>query len=107
MSSPKLFLKQNSIDGKFKVVDENDFPFGDAYEIPDAIKSARTVTDKPIDIEDNYAGISRLVVSEKPKGAIIDKDMFIAALAEIGGMKVNKYYDDNLNFLGYGMELVE
>ena len=107
MSSPKLFLTQNDIDGKFKVVNKDGFPFGDAYEIPDAIESARLLTDAPIDIEDDHAGNHRHVVPEKPDGAIADKDTFISALAEIAGMQVTKYYDSNIHFLGYGMELIE
>ena len=57
--SSKLFLKFQN-DSKFHVVDEQDQTIGAAYEIPDAIKEARKVSNAPIDIEDSYAGFSRL-----------------------------------------------
>lgn len=107
MSSTKLFLEFNDIDGQFHVNDKDGFAFGNAYEIPDAIQHARMVTDAPIDIEDDHAGNHRHVVTEKPDGAIADTDTFISALAEIAGMQVTKYYDSNIHFLGYGMELIE
>jgi len=102
----KLYLDFKN-DGKFHIIDENDQSFGAAYEIPDAIKQVRKITDSPIDIEDDHAGNHRYVVSEKPEGTIEDVHTFIAALAEIAGMKVTTYYNDNIHFLGYGMELIE
>ena len=108
MPSPnKLFLELNNLDGKFKVVDKNSFPFGDGYEIPDAIQSARTVTNAPISIGDSHAGFDRVCVSEKPADYEADSEVFIQALAEIGGMKVIKLFDDNMHFIGYTMELIE
>lgn len=103
----KLFLNLNDIDGKFHINDEDGFSFGDGYEITDAIQHARMVTDEPIDIGDAYDGFSRLCVSEKPQGAIVDSESFIAALAEIGGMKVTKLFDDNMHFIGYTMEPID
>jgi len=105
MSSP-LFLDFKN-DSKFHVVDEHDQTIGAAYEIPDAIKEARKTSDAPIDIEDSHAGFSRLCVSEKPDNYFCDTEMFIAALAEIGGMKVTKLFDDNIHFIGYTMEVIE
>lgn len=107
MSSPfKLFLEFGP-DSKFHVNDKHKFSFGEGYEIPEAIKQARMISDAPIDIEDDHAGNQRYVVTEKPEDAIADVHTFIAALAEIAGMKVTIYYDDNIHFLGYGMELIE
>ena len=107
MSAPtKLFLEFGP-DSKFHINDQDGFAFGDGYEIPEAIQHARMVSDAPIDIEDDHAGNHRHVVTEKPEGAIADAHTFIAALAEIAGMKVTIYYDDNIHFLGYGMELIE
>lgn len=102
----ELFLDFKD-DNKFHIINENGQSFGAAYEIPDAIKQVRKITDSPIDIEDDHAGNHRYVVSKKPDGAIEDVHSFIAALAEIAGMKVTTYYDDNIHFLGYGMELIE
>lgn len=106
MSSP-LILDFNNIDGKFHVVDKDGFGFGDGYEIPDAVKHARTVTNEPISFGESYSGIDRVMVTEKPQEAEADSEQFIAALAEIGGMKVTKLFDDNMHFIGYTMELVE
>ncbi|MBQ2637244.1 MAG: hypothetical protein IJG09_11215 [Methanobrevibacter sp.] len=107
MQSPnKLFLEFQD-DSKFHVINENKKSIGVAYEIPDAVKQARLVSNAPIDFEDSYAGFTRLMVTEKPSEAIADSETFISALAEIGGMKVTKLFDDNMHFLGYTMEPIE
>ncbi|MBQ2832419.1 hypothetical protein [Methanobrevibacter sp.] len=104
MAAPsKLFLKFKE-DSKFHVVDEHDQTIGAAYEIPDAIKAARKISNAPIDIEDSYAGFTRLCVPEKPDNAEEDTEVFMAMLAELAGMKVTKLFDDNIHFLGYTME---
>lgn len=105
MSAPNLFLfLRDGIKPIFEVVestDEGEFCIGDGYEIPDAIACARKRTDEDILCD---AG----VITTKPaKEFIQDKDELIRALAEIGGMKVTKMLDDNLNFKGYSMELIE
>ena len=102
----KLFLEFRN-DSKFHIIDENGASYGRGYEIPDAINDVRKITDSPIDIEESYEGFTRLCVPEKPDNAIADSRQFIAALAEIAGMKVIEHYDDNVNFLGYTMELAE
>lgn len=49
MSAPtKLFLKFNDIDNRWKVLDKDDFCFGDGKTIDDAIASARVVSNAPI-----------------------------------------------------------
>lgn len=106
MSSPTLFLDFQE-DGKYHVIDSDKNTIGAAYEIPDAVKEARKVSNAPIDFEDDHAGNHRIMVSEKPDGAIADTHTFIAALAEIAGMEVTINYDDNMHFLGYSMELIE
>ena len=108
MSAPtKLFLEFNNIDGKFHVNDKDGFAFGAGYEIPDAIASARTVSDAPISIGTDCADIEEILVSEKPETYTADKEVFIAELAEIAGMKVTKVYNDKMHFIGYTKELVE
>lgn len=102
----KLYLKFMD-DSKFHVVDEHDNSIGEAYEVPDAVKQARLVSNAPIDFEDSYAGFTRVMVTEKPSEAIADSETFIAALAEIGGMKVTKLFDDNMHFIGYTMNPIE
>lgn len=104
--SSKLFLELKN-DSKFHIIDENNKSIGAAYEIPEAIQQARETSKAPIDIEDSHAGFSRVCVPEKPSDAISDSEVFIQALAEIAEMKVTKLFDDNINFLGYTMELIE
>lgn len=107
MQSPnKLFLEFQN-DSKFHVIDSDGKTIGAAYEIPEAIQEARKTSKAPIDIEDSHAGFERLCVAEKPIEAIADSEVFISALAEIGGMKVKKLFDDNVNFIGYTMEPIE
>jgi len=105
MSSPNLFLHlRDGIKPIFEVVestDEAEFCIGEGYEIPEAIASARKTTDEDIICD---AGI---ITTKPTKEFIQDKDELIRALAEIGGMKVTKMLDDNLNFKGYNMELIE
>lgn len=102
----KLFLELQS-DSKFHIVDENGCSYSEAYEIPDAIKHVRKITNSPIDIEDSHAGFSRLCVPEKPDNAEADSQVFIEMLAELAGMKVTQLFDDNVNFLGYTMEPID
>lgn len=102
----KLFLDFQD-DNKFHIINENGQSFAAAYEIPDAIKHVRKITDSPIDIEDSYEGFTRICVPEKPDHAIADTRKFITALAEIAGMEVIEHYDNNVNFLGYTMEPIE
>ena len=106
MSSEKLFLDLQN-DSKFHVIDSEGNTIGAAYEITKAIKEARKTSLAPIDIEESHAGFERLCVAEKPSNYEADIDCFIAALAEIGGMKVTKLFDDNIHFIGYTMELME
>ena len=107
MQAPnKLFLEFQN-DSKFHVIDSDNNTIGVAYEIPEAIQEARKTSKAPIDIEDSHAGFERLCVAEKPNNAIADTEVFIAALAEIGGMKVTKLFDDNVHFLGYTMEPID
>ena len=106
MISPKLFLEFQN-DSKFHVIDSDKNTIGAVYEIPDAVKSARKVSDAPIDFEDDHAGNHRIMVTKKPDNAIADTDTFIAALAEIAGMEVTKNFDDNMHFIGYTMELIK
>ena len=108
MSSPtKLFLEWNDIDGQFHVNDSDGFAFGGgSYEPTDAIEHARTVSDAPIHIGETDSGIEKLVVPSRPSGTIDDAEEFISVIAEISGMNIYKLYNDDMNFIGYKMELI-
>ena len=103
----KLFLEFSNIDSQFHVNDENGFAFGNGYEIIDAVAHARMVTESPINFGDSYSGLERVMVPKKPDEVIVDTEECIAALAEIGGMKVTKLFDDNMHFIGYTMEPID
>ena len=108
MNSIKLFLKQNQDHSQFEVLDTNGKAISEgSYEITEAIKNAREVSDAPIDFGNSFAGFERLCVPEKPVNAEEDSEVFIQRLAELAGMKVTKLFDDNIHFIGYTMELIE
>ena len=95
----KLFLEKNHIDGRFKVLDEKGFAFGDG-EMPDeAIQSARIVSNAPI-----YFGSG---VAVPNKDEVFETHECIQELANLAGMKVRQAYDDNMNIIGWTMEVVE
>ena len=115
MSAPtRLFLDLN-FDGQWKVLDENEFPYGTGHIPEDAIRSARVVTDAPIYANNEFKGIIDEVLDapfKTPKDlsedeTIYSKDELIEVLAELGGFRIFKVYDDYRNLLGYTMELVE
>ena len=58
MAAPtKLFLDRNFIDNRWKVLDKDEFCFGDGETPEQAIKSARVVTNAPIYANSNFNGI--------------------------------------------------
>jgi len=103
--SSKLVLEFNDIDGQFHVNDQDGFAFGNGYEPSSAVRHARAVTDKPIHVG-KIGALHTACVSEKPDEAISDGETFIQALAEIAGMKVTRLLDDDMNFIGYTMEVI-
>lgn len=116
MSAPtKLFLDLNGIDGKWKVLDKDEFCFGSGDTPEDAIRSARVVTDAPIFANKNFKGLIDGVLDVSVKyeedltedDVIYNKDELIEALAELGGFKISKVMTPNHFTLGYTMELKE
>ena len=99
MTAPtELFLEKNSIDGNWKVLDITDSPFGDGKTKTDAIKSAKNLCD------DTPIHIGPCQIVGKP--TYTTKEI-IDALAELAGMTVIEVFDENLNHVGYDMELRE
>lgn len=104
MTSPNYFLKlDDGIEPKFVVIDQEDFCMGEGYEIPEAIKSARKnrIPDEDILCD---AGV---ITTTPAKEFIQDKDALIRELSHIAGVRITRMLDDNLNFKGYNMELIE
>lgn len=103
MSSPNLFLELNTIDNRWKVIDENGLAFGDGLTKREAIESARIVTDEPISFGACHE-IPNMIVTNTDK-VLFNHEEIIESLADLGGMKVTKIYDDEFGLLGYSMEL--
>ena len=115
MAAPtRLFLDYNAFDGEWKVLDENEFPYGTGHIPEDAIRSARVVTDAPIYANNNFTGLVDGVLDISVKDStqltkddvIYTKDELIEALAELSGFRIYKIIDGGYT-LGYTMELVE
>jgi hypothetical protein len=115
MSAPtRLFLDYNAFDGQWKVLDENQFPYGTGHIPEDAIRSARVVTNAPIYANSDFKGLVDGVLDVTTKDSteltaedvIYNKDELIEALAELSGFKIYKIVDGEWT-IGYTMELVE
>ena len=115
----KLFLDYNSFDTSYpwKVLDKSGMVFGSG-EIPeDAIKSARVVTNAPIYANSQFKGIidGEPVLNEKyledidEETVLYGSEEIMEAMAELGGFKVFKVYDDRFHrfVMGYSFEVVE
>ncbi len=115
----KLFLDYNSFDTSYpwKVLDKSGMVFGSG-EIPeDAIKSARVVTNAPIYANSQFKGIidGEPVLNVKyledidEETVLYGSEEIMEAMAELGGFKVFKVYDDRFHrfVMGYSFEVVE
>ena len=116
MSAPtKLFLDRNSIDNRWKVLDKDEFCFGEVETPEQAIQSARVVTNAPIYANSNFNGIidGEPIINTLDVGTLTEEDTIygaeylIEAMAELSGFKVRKVVDDTGFYYGYTMELVE
>lgn len=109
-SSKTYFLKFNSTDKTFYVVDENNFAFGDGDTATEAIQSARIVLDEtdPIIYGDKLAMLSKAVGKTGEEESIYTSlESLAIAMAELSGFKIYKVFDDYLEHIGYSMELIE
>jgi len=115
MSAPdKLYIDYNPFDGKWKVLNSKEFPFGSGETPVEAINSARVVTDAPIYANSDFKGLIDSVLDANVKDVedlteneeIFTKDELIEALADLGGFKISKVYGHQ-QLLGYTMELIE
>lgn len=110
MSSHTYSIDYNGADHSFKVTDENGFCFGDGKTAKTAIASARIVLDEtdPIQYGTNLSISSKVVGRTGADETIYSTMESVAvALAELSGFKIVKVVDDNLDLIGYTMELVE
>lgn len=114
MAAPdKLFLDINSIDGKWKILDKQEFCFGSGDTPEDAIRSARVVTDATIYANSDFKGIIdevldipvRDVSDLSEDDAIYSIEELVECMADLGGFNVRKVYKDDY-FLGYTMDVI-
>lgn len=115
MTAPKkLYLDHNSIDNRWKILDSQEFCYGDGETPEQAIQSARVVTDAPIFANSQFTGLVDGVLDVLTKDStelteedvIYTKDELIEVLAELGGFTIFKIVDGEFT-LGYTWELVE
>lgn len=120
MAAPtKLFLDYNSFDNKYpwKVLDTDEHCFGSGATPEDAIESARIVTNAPIYANSQFKGIvdGEPVLNVKyleeidEETVLYGSEEIMEAMAELGGFKVYKVYDDRFHryVMGYAFEVVE
>ncbi len=118
MAAPtKLFLDYNSFDTRYpwKVLDKSEMVFGSGETPEDAIKSARVVTNAPIYANSQFKGIidgkplltAKYLTDIDEETTLYGSEEIMEAMAELGGFKVFKVYDDDHFLMGYSFEVVE
>ena len=110
----KLFLDYSAYREQWRICDDKGRVFGEGVCPEDAIKSARTVTNAPIYVNNEYKGIiDRTPVIPEANADEIPEDTtlygreeIIDVLATLGGFRKRKIVENGF-FIGYAMELVE
>ena len=115
MSTTKLFLDWDSFNEVWKVLDKEDICYGTGDCPENAIKSARVVTNKTIYANSQFKGIVdgeptlhvKYLTDIDEETVLYGSEELIEAMAELGGFRVNKVYDDDHFLMGYTFEVVE
>lgn len=116
MAAPtKLFLDHDSFNEVWKVLDKEDICYGTGNCPEYAIKSARVVTNAPIYANSQFKGIVdgepvltvKYLTDIDEETALYGSEEIMEAMAELGGFKVFKVYDDAHFLMGYSFEVVE
>ena len=116
MAAPtKLFLDHDSFHDVWKVLDKEDICYGTGDCPEDAIKSARVVTNAPIYANSQFKGIvdgeplltAKYLTDIDEETVLYGSEEIMEAMAELGGFKVFKVYDDDHFLMGYSFEVVE
>ena len=113
--SLKLFLDYDGFNDTWEVLDNDNICYGRGNYPEEAIKSARVVTNAPIYANSQFKGLidGTPVLSIKYTDEATDEttlygaEEMIEAMAELGGFKAYKVYDDNHYLMGYTFEVVE
>ena len=99
MSHPHLFLEPTN-DGRFQVTNTADEIISKEAMPDKAIQSARAKGYK----NDILFGSGYATLNTRD---LFSQDELIQELAELAGMRILCAYDDNMNIIGYKMELKE
>ena len=115
--STKLFLDYDSFESRYPwaVLDTSGKVFGTGETPEDAIKSARIVTNAPIYANSQFKGIIngepvlnvKYIEDIDEETVLYGSEEIMEAMAELGGFKVAKVYDDDHYLMGYTFEVVE
>ena len=114
-ASTKLFLDYDSFHETWKVLDKEDICYGTGDCPEHAIESARVVTNAPIYANSQFKGIVdgepilnvKYLTDIDEETVIYGSEEIMEAMAELGGFKVTKVYDDDHFLMGYTFEVVE
>lgn len=100
MSTP-LFLDIVGGEKQWKILDADNNIIGEGEDFRDAVKSARETSN------DDITTLSGAIVTQNPPKDLIPSTEILDVLAELAGMKLTKYINDDITDAGYTMELVE
>ena len=101
MTAPtKLFLDIFGTEKIWKILDENRNIIGEADEFGDAITHARETSDADI------TTLSGAIITQNMPEDLISEHDIIDVLAELAGVKLQKYIPDDLKSCGYTIEFI-
>ena len=112
---PKLFLSHDSFNEEWSVLDKENTCYGTGDTPEDAIKSARVVTNATIYANSQFKGIVdgepvltvRYLTDVDNETVLYGAEEMIEAMAELGGFKAYKVFDEDGFLMGYSFEVVE
>ena len=113
--SSKLFLDYSSFREEWKVLDTDNVPYGCGDCPEEAIKSARVITNAPIYANSDFKALIdgepllrvKYLTEIHEETTLYGAEEIMEAMAELGGFKVYKVYDDDHYLMGYSFEVVE
>ena len=111
----KLFLDYSGFREEWGVKDTNDVSYGTGDCPEEAIRSARIITNAPIYANSQFKGLidgepllNVKYLDEATEDTVLyGAEEMIEAMAELGGFKAYKVYDDDHYLMGYTFEVIE
>jgi hypothetical protein len=113
--SLKLFLDYSGFREEWSVKDDNGVSYGCGDCPEEAIKSARVITNAPIYANSQYKGLIdgepvlrvKYLDEATEDTVLYGAEELIETMAELGGFKAYKVYDDDHYLMGYTFEVIE